>query len=242
MTSREVDSIIGYVKARVPDAVVTATVGRYVSPQNPCAPHSPGSYHCKEGTGGAGLAVDFGGTPAQQLAAYRALEPVATQLAELIHNAPGISRAVKNGQWVNPLVVYGPVVWAAHTNHCHVAVNVETFLAPPPVPPMGAASRPTTPTNDIIHDFEEATIKNMLMHIGALDSNGNGYADWDPGLGRDPIIVGVTQLGPSPPDDNGYWPGQAHVNLSAQPRGGKVRVVVRNGTPADTVSCWVSVA
>lgn len=126
MSSQETDAIIAFVKAAVPDAVVTAVVGKYISPQNPCDPHSPGSYHCQEGTNGAGLAVDFGGTPAQQLAAFSALRPVAGQLAELIHNPSG---AVKNGMWVNGLVVYGPTVWAAHANHTHVAVNKGTFLA-----------------------------------------------------------------------------------------------------------------
>lgn len=235
MGSRETDSIIAFVKASVPDAVVTATVGRYLSPTNPCAPHSPGSYHCKEGTDGAGLAVDWGGTPAQQLAAYRALEPVAAQLAELIHNAPGISRAVKNGQWVNPLVVYGAEVWAAHTNHTHVAVNVGTFLAapaPPPPPPMVPAT---------VHDFEEGTMKSTMVHIGPLDKDGNGWGDWQPGLGRDPVWFSVALWGPSPGDD-GYWPQQSKVNVSAQPHGGSLRITIRNGTPGDTVMVMAGVA
>lgn len=92
-----------------------------------------------------------------------------------------------------------------------------------------------------IHDYEEAATKSTMIHIGKLDSNGKGWADWQPGLGRDPIIVGLVQLGPSPPDD-GYWDHQSKVNLSAQPRGGAVRVVVRNGTPGDTVTAFVTVA
>lgn len=92
-----------------------------------------------------------------------------------------------------------------------------------------------------VHDFEEATVKQTMMHIGALDGNGRGWSDWDPGLGRDPNIVGLVLLGPSPGDD-GYWEGQEKVQLSAQPRGGKVRVVVRGGTPGDTVTCFVAVS
>lgn len=97
----------------------------------------------------------------------------------------------------------------------------------------------TVPTP--VYDYEEATTKTMMLHIGKLDGDGNGWADWQPGLGRDPIIVGVVQQGPSPPDD-GYWPFQAKVQLSAQPRNGAVRVVVRGGTPGDTVTAWVTVA
>lgn len=93
-----------------------------------------------------------------------------------------------------------------------------------------------------VHDFEELAVKQTMVHIGPLDKDGNGWADWQPGLGRDPNIVAVVQLGPSPPDDNGYWPGQAKVNLSAQPRGGAARIVVRNGTPGDTVTAFVTVS
>lgn len=92
-----------------------------------------------------------------------------------------------------------------------------------------------------VHDYEEAATKTTMIHIGKLDANGNGWADWQPGLGRDPIIVGLVQLGPSPEDD-GYWDGQKNVTLAAQPRGGSVRVTVRNGTPGDTVTAFLTVA
>lgn len=92
-----------------------------------------------------------------------------------------------------------------------------------------------------VHDFEELSVKQTMMVIGKLDENGRGWSDWDPGLGRDPNIVGLVLLGPSPADD-GYWEGQEKVQLSAQPRGGKVRVVVRGGTPGDTITAFVSVA
>lgn len=92
-----------------------------------------------------------------------------------------------------------------------------------------------------VHDFEELSVKQTMMIIGKLDENGRGWSDWDPGLGRDPNIVGLVLLGPSPADD-GYWEGQEKVQLSAQPRGGKVRVVVRGGTPGDTVTAFIAVA
>jgi len=133
--SRETESLIAFVKAKVPGAVVTATLGHYLTSANPCSPHSPGSLHCADATDGKGLAVDWGGDEAHQAAVFRALEPVADQLAELIHNGSGITRAVKNGQWVNPLVVYGTTVWAAHSNHVHSAVNKGTFLTVPAPPP-----------------------------------------------------------------------------------------------------------
>lgn len=131
-------------------------------------------------------------------------------------NAPGAATACP-GNWAMQRLPEMRVPWAP---------------LPAPLPP------PAGPT----YDYEENTTKTTMVHIGPLDSNGNGWADWQPGLGRDPIIVGVVQLGPSPPDDGGYWLNQARVNLSAQPRGGSVRVVVRNGTPGDTVTAWVTVA
>lgn len=254
MASREVLAIVAYLSGSGLPFRVTATTGTYVSSANPCAPHSKGSLHCAAGTGGKGLAVDFAGTQpgvnsltvAQMGAIFTAFSFAASHLAELIYQGPGVNRAVKNGKWVDPVRVYGPVAWAAHRNHVHVAVPKGTFLrwpispAPPSPPPAGPS-----------YDYEEATIKTMLVHIGPLDDRGCGWGDWQVGLGRDPIIVGLVQLAPSPPDDgptpqdphrDPYWMNEARVNLAAQPRGGVLRVVVRGGTPGDTVSVWASVA
>lgn len=240
--SREVEALIAYVKTFVPDAVVTATLGRYVSKDNPCSPHAALSLHCADGTDGKGLAVDWGGTEAQQAAVFNALKPVAKQMAELFHNGSGITQVVKNGQWRDGLATLGTVTWRAHNNHTHSAVPKGTFLTPAVVVPPPAVAVAHTETVPIpVHDFEELAVKQTMMHIGPLDKDGNGHADWQPGLGRDPNIVGVVQLGPSPPDD-GYWMGQAKVNLSAQPRGGAARIVVRNGTPGDTVTAFVTVS
>lgn len=247
MVSREVQRIIDYAEATGLPYRVTATVGRYISPANPCDPHTAGSLHCAEGTGGAGRAVDFSGAvpgagPAavqQMKALWDAFYPATHQLAELFFNGPGITMVVKNGVWRPGLDTLGPTQWAAHRDHVHVAVAQGVFLTPPAPPP-----RPTPPPlAGPVYDFEEATIKSTLVHIGPLDQNGSGWSDWQCGLGRDPIVVGLVQLGPSPPDDQPpYWPAQAKVNLSAQPRGGVLRVVVRNGTPGDTVSAWATIA
>lgn len=103
--------------------------------------------------------------------------------------------------------------------------------------PPGPAPPPSGPT----YDYEEAATKTTMIHVGALDSNGNGWASWDPGLGRDPVIVAVTLHGPNPPTD-GYWEQQENVTLAAQPRGGTVLVTVRNGKAGDTVTAWVTVS
>lgn len=248
MASDEVLAIIGYLAGSSLPGRVTATVGTFVSSANPCSPHAKGSLHCADGTGGKGLAVDFGGTDfgitvlsvAQMGAIFTAFSLAADHLAELIHNGPGIHRAVKNGKWVDPLVVYGAEAWDAHRNHVHVAVDRGVLLRWPGQSTTTPAPPPAQPAP--VYDYEEGTTKTMMVHCGPLDGNGNGWADWQPGLGRDPIIVGVVQLGPSPPDDGNYWMGQAKVNLSAQPRGGAVRVVVRNGTPGDTITAYVTVA
>lgn len=104
-------------------------------------------------------------------------------------------------------------------------------VAPTPVPVI------STP----VYDFEESTMKAVMVHIGPLDKDGQGWTDWQPGLGRDPNWFSVTLWGPSPADD-GYWPGQKNVNVSAQPRGGSLRITIRNGTPGDTVMVMAGVA
>lgn len=237
MPSREVQGIIDYAEASGIPYRVTATLGRYVSPTNPCDPHTATSLHCAEGTGGKGRAVDFGGAipgtgtaAVKQMAAlWQAFKPVAPQLAELFFNGPGITMVIKNGMWRPGAATLGPA-WLAHRNHVHVAVPKGVFLTPPaPAPPAP------------VYDYQEATTKTMMMHIGPLDSNGNGWSDWDPGFGRDPIIVAAVLLGPSPPDD-GYWEQQSDITLGAQPRGGKARVTVRHGKPADMVTAFVTVA
>lgn len=129
-TSREVQSIIDYVES-------TGLPYR-VTDINTAGVHATHSLHYAQGTDGVGLAVDFGGaipgvTPAtlQQMGdIWRALFHVAPQLAELIHNQPGITKAVKNGRIVNGLAFYGSTTWAAHRNHVHVAVPRGLFLTP----------------------------------------------------------------------------------------------------------------
>lgn len=111
------------------------------------------------------------------------------------------------------------------------------ILALLPAPKNQASTMQEAP----VHDIQEAATKTTMLHIGPLDSNGRGHSDWQPGLGRDPVPVALTLLGPSPPDD-GYWPDQSNVQLSAQPRGGALRVVVRNGKPGDTVTLYATVA
>ncbi len=241
--SREVLAIIAYVKA-------TGLPYRVTDIDTPDV-HSKTSFHYADGTGGDGLAVDFGGsipgvTPkavAEMATIWRSFRPVAPQLAELFFQSPDITMVVKNGAWRPGLATLGQKTWDAHKNHLHVAVSRGVFLPPPAIiataPP--AAAQPAVMVPAPVHDYEERATKTTMLHCGPLDSNGRGHADWQPGLGRDPIIVGLVQLGPSPPDD-GYWEQQSKVNLSAQPRGGAVRVVVRGGTPGDTVTAFVTVA
>ena len=109
------------------------------------------------------------------------------------------------------------------------------------LPPLAPATQPPQTIPIPVYDYEGTAVKTTMMHIGALDAGGNGWATWDPGLGRDPIVVSVTLLGPNPPTD-GYWDQQSNVTLAAQPHAGTVLVTVRKGTPGDTVSCWVTVS
>lgn len=108
-----------------------------------------------------------------------------------------------------------------------------------PVPPPPAPARPAP-----VYDFEEASMKTTLVNV-RLDDAGNGWADFDPALGRDPFIVGAVLLGPSPPDEDPtdpYWAKKSKVVVAAQPRAGKMRVTARGGAPGDTVGVWVTVS
>jgi hypothetical protein len=137
--SREARAVIDYVESHAIPYRVTSIVRRAAEGKR------PRSYHEQKGTGGDGLAVDFAGvtpgvtptTVAQMGAIYRALREVAPQLAELIHNGPGISKAVKNGKLVDGLATFGPVTWGDHRDHVHVAVPRGTFLTPKTVTPPG---------------------------------------------------------------------------------------------------------
>jgi hypothetical protein len=241
--SREVQALIDFVEA-------TGLPHRVTDVSTPGV-HSNTSYHYADGTGGKGLAIDLAGAipgtskamVEQMSALWRAFRPVAPKLAELFFQGPGIHMVVKNGAWRPGLQTLGQRTWDAHKTHVHVAVKRGVFL--PPASPIAAAATPTVQPAVMVpapvHDYEEATTKTMLVHIGPLDGNGRGWADWQPGLGRDPIPISALQHGPSPPDD-GYWETQEKVNISAQPRGGSLRITVRNGKPGDTVTVWATVA
>lgn len=142
-----------------------------------------------------------------------------------------------DGDWL----AFGGVCGHEHVPHqAHGdpgAINVAALLPRP----AAAVAQPATMVPVPVYDYEELAVKTTMIHVGPLDTDGNGWADWQPGLGRDPIPVAVTLLGPSPADD-GYWPQQSKVVLAAQPRGGALRVVVRGGTPGDTVTAFVTVS
>lgn len=133
--SQEVQSVILFATRSGVPMRVTATLGTYISPTNPCSPHSPGSYHCKDGTNGKGLAVDFAETQPSHdtpglLSIFALFASRGNDLAELIYyDAP---YAIKDGKRVNGFAVYGATVMQAHRNHVHVAVPVGTLLTPLP--------------------------------------------------------------------------------------------------------------
>lgn len=124
MPSRECQAIIDFVAAQgIPYKVTDINTPKV---------HAEHSYHYWDGTGGKGLAVDFAGTTPndepQMAAIYAALFPLAAHFKELIHNGDMTGRAVRNGVVANGITLFGPVVWAAHRNHVHVAVAKGTFL------------------------------------------------------------------------------------------------------------------
>lgn len=151
MASQETQSILDYVKVAGIPHRVTGIVGTWKSVENPCSPHTASSLHCAEGTGGKGLAVDFGGsvpgvtpvTVAEMAVIWHLFEPLAPKLKELFFNGAGITRVVKNGIWRDGLATLGPTTWTAHKTHLHVAVTKGTFLdSRPAAPPVLLEVRP----------------------------------------------------------------------------------------------------
>ncbi len=140
--SREDQALQAYIDATGTTHIVTATLGTYVSPSNPCSPHSPGSLHCAPGTGGPGRAIDLAdATPSKSaaglLAIFAAFGPVESHMAELIY--AGAPYAIHGGQRVNGWSVFGTAVMNEHWTHVHAAVDLGMFLPhpqPPKVTPM----------------------------------------------------------------------------------------------------------
>jgi hypothetical protein len=129
-----------------------------------------------------------------------------------------------------------------HTSHMHVSIlaacreDRSAWWTPRQAEPApGAPSGPV----GILWDWED-NVKTTMLTI-PLDKDGNGWTDWDPALGRDPIPIAVIKQGPSPPND-GYWMDYAALDLSGQQRDGKLRVTARGGPPGGRAVCWATVA
>lgn len=223
MISRECQAIIDYVES-------TGLPYRVTDVNGPG--HAVGSYHYAKGTGGDGLAVDFAGlafgitplTLTQMAAIYGAFRDIASQLAELIHSGPGITKAVKNGKLVDGASFYGPLVWPDHRDHVHVAVPRGTFLTPRP---RAAGSGPPTVTSASYPGGEDMLTRHDV-DIPALDGQGRGWVELDLPADR---VVSIVVNGPYPPVD-GYWELPA---VARQDRGGKTIVALTEGSPGEAV-------
>jgi hypothetical protein len=156
--SREAQAIIDYVEGCGVPYRVTDVNG---------PGHAPGGYHYAQGTGGVGLAVDFGGatpgvtqiTARQMGAIYRCLLGVAGQLAELIYSGADIdgrpvTMAVKNGRRVDGASFYGTVTWRDHFDHVHVAVPRGTFLSHP----MATVEKETPMADDNVYQAQAEVV------------------------------------------------------------------------------------
>lgn len=228
MTSREVAALIAYADS-------TGVAHRVTDINGPG--HAPNSYHYSKGTNGTGLAVDFAGatigvtpTTARQMAdLWRAFLEVASQLTELIHAGPGITRAVKNGRIVDGLATYGPVTWPDHRDHVHVAVPRGVFLTPRPAAVAGTGPPTVTP-----HSYpggEDMLIRHDV-DVPALDGQGRGWVELDVPAER---VVSIVVNGPYPPVD-GYWELPA---VARQDRGGKTIISITEGQPAEHLNLAV---
>lgn len=125
-----------------------------------------------------------------------------------------------------------------------VAVRSGSTTSTPATP-----SVPNAPQTFPTWEFLEAAVRSTLVQVGPLDSTGRGYADWNPGLGRDPIPVGIVPQGSDPSsgsadDKTGdpYWENQGPYQVKASPRGNALRITVTHGVSGETVGIYVSVA
>ena len=164
-------------------------------------------------------------------AIYNAFRGVAAQLAELIYNAPGITKAVLDGRLVDGASVYGAYQWNAHRNHVHVAVPRGVFLTPRPRPPAAGTGPPTVTA--AAYPGGETVLVRHDVDIPALDSQGRGWVSLDLPPDR---VVSMLVNGPYPPVD-GYW---TLPQLARQDRGGKTIVSLVDGHPGGHVllSVW----
>lgn len=109
-----------------------------------------------------------------------------------------------------------------------------------PAPPPHAS-----PSHIDFPPFEEDALRTRLLTIplgtaGRVDA-GRGWADWDPELGRPPVLVGAVVNGREPARE-GYGGGNVTPDVAASVRGNRVVVTAEEGTPGSSVGIWVTVA
>lgn len=229
MDSLEVAGIKQFLKNSGVPHKITATVGRYISVDNPCSPHSSTSIHCAQGTGGRGRAADAAWTSPswdspQLLAIFNAFKPVEKKLSELIY--AGAPYNIKNGVRVARYAV------ASHHNHVHIAVPLGVILAQPiqppfPPPPVPAPQPPTT-----IEIGPEEPVQRRTIGPFRLDNQGNGWIAIPDIEFNDYRNVHVQ--GSYPPVD-GYWP---LPKVGVQQREGVV-IEITDGLPNQALTLFV---
>lgn len=84
--------------------------------------------------------------------------------------------------------------------------------------------------------YQEGSVKTTLVNVNV--QGGNGYADWDPGFGRAPVIVGAVPNAANPPDAGGY---PALPTVGALRVDNLVRVVCEHSVDGQ-IGVWVTVA
>ena len=136
--------------------------------------------------------------------------------------------------------------WLAYSGWCghqHVprnthgdpgAIDIDYLLGSAPTVPI-----PPAP----VYDVQEETMKAHLVQVGPLDSDGNGRSEWNPGLGREPIIIGHALQGATKATEPYPWAGRKlSPTPSVAPAGNTVLVGIEGGVPGWLVGVYVSVA
>ncbi|HVM07185.1 MAG TPA: N-acetylmuramoyl-L-alanine amidase [Acidimicrobiales bacterium] len=106
---------------------------------------------------------------------------------------------------------------------------------------VDVALRPATPPAPRF-DYPEKEVRTTALIEVPHVAYGVGKTKWNPGLGRDPIIVGAVVHGPSPDDGDGWWENSRGATVRVQPRGGNVVITTNGHLEGKPISVWVTVA
>lgn len=144
------------------------------------------SYH------GSGRAHDYGGSPDARLAfANFMADNFGQQLKELIYDAPGFNKTIKNGQVVGPFGAFYTMAQAGdHSDHVHIAYDDGGWLMPGAALTVNKTGQPEAilnPAQSRAYQTVAAHIEKQGAAIQPVTPQLPDVRKLDPGRGATPI-------------------------------------------------------